>query len=37
LCSFGNIVTSMGSSIYPPQSACTVQSREESENAGILC
>jgi hypothetical protein len=35
--SVGNISTSMGASIYPSHSACTVQSRESSANARILC
>ncbi len=37
LCSVGNIVTSMGASIYPSHAACAVQPREASANASILC
>jgi hypothetical protein len=37
LCSVGNIVASMGASIYPSHSACTAQSREAGANACILC
>ena len=37
LCTVGNIVTSMGTSIYPSHTTCTVQSREAGANACILC
>jgi hypothetical protein len=36
LCSVGNIVESMGTSIYPSDSAYTVQPREASANTSIL-
>ena len=37
LCFVGDIVTSMGTSIYSSGSACPVQSRKASANACILC
>ncbi len=37
LCSVGDIVTTMGTSISPSGSACPVHSRKESANACILC
>ena len=37
LCSVGDIIASMGTSIYSSGSACTVQSREASANACIFC
>jgi hypothetical protein len=37
LCTVGNIVTSMGASIHSSDSACTVQPREASADACILC
>jgi len=35
--SLATFVTSMGTSLYPSDSAGTVQSREVSANASILC
>ena len=37
LCFLGDIVTSVGTSISPSGSACSVQSRKASANACILC
>ena len=37
LCSVGDIFASMGASIYPSDSACTVQPREASAKTCILC
>jgi hypothetical protein len=37
LCFMGDIVTSMGTSISPSSSACSVQSRKASANACFLC
>jgi hypothetical protein len=37
LCNVGNIAASMGTSIYPSHTASTVQSREASADACVLC